>query len=728
MPADRSASFRSLSPGWSVVRTLLVLLLGLAAYIALAHLHQSLDVDFEMRVDHSGPVEIYYDVPGSHFDPRLRETRKAAQDSWQRYSIAIQGYRAIEEVRIDPMTQPGRFEISEVRLSSRWAERQLKGEALLAAQQANTELKVAEVTPQAITFESTGADPFLSIKVPRAFFRPDFGIVIPRGLLWALKIAAVWLLLEVLVSYLARHQPAIYARVRHSFVHGWALPLLLCAGLTYHSERHITDGPVLGDGIQNLLIATNLYQHGVFSHEGGANPQPTDFREPLPPMVAYAYLALFAPNSSEHLEFGHFRAGDMTRFVKKSNLLWVFTGLLGVWLLTRRLTHSVGATLVATLLTCVFFFNAPEYIDTLYTELTTATVSVWGSYLLYGGVKDKKTGYFLAGGAAMGLLALTKASSLYINLIALLLLVAVMLLARQRMQVSARRVATWGLTMGLGLALVVIPWMVRNHLQFGSMRISDRGGLILHGRATLNNMTNDEVIGLIYEKSPSIYRRLVDGTRFGQTGRDEFERGGRWQRLNRGLSSFWKSDIEAIRAGRPDLAVSFHAEAGARYTILLEQLRAQGNHYPEEVVDGMRRDEAIRMLKERPGRHLFMTLPFFWHGFWGLKKVEIPLVSLATQDAIVEVLNLLAGLALLTAFFVGLLRRRPDLLALTVLPFGLMSFYAFVSHSIPRYMSPAHPIMLILLVATSVALGGRMLGHLKKNTRQRHSDPGVSHA
>jgi hypothetical protein len=122
-----------------------------------------------------------------------------------------------------------------------------------------------------------------------------------------------------------------------------------------------------------------------------------------------------------------------------------------------------------------------------------------------------------------------------------------------------------------------------------------------------------------------------------------------------------------------------------------------------------------------------MTLPFFWHGFWGLKKVEIPLVSLATQDAIVEVLNLLAGLALLTAFFVGLLRRRPDLLALTVLPFGLMSFYAFVSHSIPRYMSPAHPIMLILLVATSVALGGRMLGRLKKNTRQRHSDPGVSH-
>ncbi|MDT4887784.1 hypothetical protein FQZ97_1242650 [compost metagenome] len=39
-----------------------------------------------------------------------------------------------------------------------------------------------------------------------------------------------------------------------------------------------------------------------------------------------------------------------------------------------------------------------------------------------------------------------------------------------------------------------------------------------------------------------------------------------------------------------------------------------------------------------------------------------------------------------------------------MLPFGLMSFYAFVSHSIPRYMSPAHPIMLILLVAVVVAV------------------------
>lgn len=704
MPADRIASFRTLSLGGSVVRTLLVLLLGLATYIALAHLHQSLDVDFEMRVDHSGPVEIYYDVPGSHFDPRLRETRRAAQDSWQRYSIAIRGYRAIQEVRIDPLTQPGRFEISEVRLSSRWAERRLQGEALRAALHPNAEVKALDTTPQAITFQSTGADPFLSVKIPKAFFRPDLGIVIPRGLLWALKIAAVWLLLEVLVSHLARRQPTLYARVRRSFVHGWALPLLLCAGLTYHSESNITDGPVLGDGVQNLLIATNLYKYGVFSHEGTPNPQPTDFREPLPPMVVYAYLELFAPDNSKHLGFGHFRAGELTRFVKMSNLIWVFTGLLGVWLLTRRLTHSIAATLAATLLTYVFFFNAREYIDTFYTELTTATAIVWGSYLLYRGVKDQKIGYFLAGGAAMGLLALTKASSLYINLVALLLLVAVMLFARQRMQVSVGRITTWGLAMGLGLAVVVAPWMVRNHLQFDSMRISDRGGLILHGRATLNNMTNDEVIGLIYEKSPTIYRKLVDGTRFGQTDRDEFERGGRWQRLNRGLSSFWKSDIEAIRAGRPDLAVSFHAEAGARYTILLNQLRSQGNSYPEEVVDGQRRDEAIRMLKERPVRHLFMTLPFFWHGFWGLKKVEIPLVSLATQDAIVEVLNLLAGLALLTAFFVGLLRRRPDLLALTVLPFGLMSFYAFVSHSIPRYMSPAHPIMLILLVAVAVAL------------------------
>jgi hypothetical protein len=49
-------------------------------------------------------------------------------------------------------------------------------------------------------------------------------------------------------------------------------------------------------------------------------------------------------------------------------------------------------------------------------------------------------------------------------------------------------------------------------------------------------------------------------------------------------------------------------------------------------------------------------------------------------------------------FVLGVLRRQLSLLALTLLPVLMIAFYALGTHGLPRYNSPAIPLMLISLV------------------------------
>ncbi len=70
--------------------------------------------------------------------------------------------------------------------------------------------------------------------------------------------------------------------------------------------------------------------------------------------------------------------------------------------------------------------------------------------------------------------------------------------------------------MGLGFMLVLAPWVARNEIQFDSARVNSRGELILWGRAILNNMSNDEVLGLLYDQAPTLYKRAVAGTRLAE--------------------------------------------------------------------------------------------------------------------------------------------------------------------------------------------------------------------
>ena len=136
-----------------------------------------------------------------------------------------------------------------------------------------------------------------------------------------------------------------------------------------------------------------------------------------------------------------------------------------------RLGGSNLAGAVATGLSFQIFFHGGTYIDTLYTELSTATLMIWGTYGLLRAVQQQSLGWFFGSGMLMGLLALGKAAFAYIGVVAVPLLMAALLLAYG---LAGNVSETAGAIAGLILALVW-PALLRASLQFRLAQTSWRG-------------------------------------------------------------------------------------------------------------------------------------------------------------------------------------------------------------------------------------------------------------
>lgn len=687
---------RSRAPVHRFLRATTVALLATVVAFSLSRLNRDLQVSFDIRVEHAGPFQFYYAGPDAVFSERQNVTRQTQAGVWQRHTIEINSLRTFTQIRMDPITGPGKVEIGAIEMSSHWGRLTLQGPALQAAVFGMQDMVIDGVAPDVIRMHGTGSDPHFRLQLPQTVAKPDTAQWLPMALLAGLGAGLLWLLLDIALDSLKRQQPEWHARLGRIAARGWIVPLTVCLALTFRAADRISDDPILGDGVQNLLMAVNVFKHNTFSLDTGEHPRPTNFREPLDPLLIGLHLKLAVPEAVSR-PFADFRSGEFARTVKLSNLVWVYAGLVGVWLLTLRVGGTNLSGFIATGLSFQIFFHGGTYIDTLYTELSTATLMIWASYGFLRSVQKQSMAWFLGSGVLMGLLALGKASFVYIGAVAVPLLMVALLFARRPDRFAFTQVMVWGLAMSTTFLLTLSPWLLRNQAQFGNLRITERGGLILWGRAHLNNMSNEEVLGLIHDHSPTLYKRAVKGTHLAEAPGD-FERGGRWQRHNRYRSTFWESDRRAAYEGKPEGAISFHYNAAAQYNQRVFHLRDQGHPHPDQAVGDELKTEAFKLLKERPWRHVVMTLPFFWHGFWSFKKVEIPWVSLETQDAVGEILNLLAGVALFGVFFYGLLRRHAQWVAVTVLPVGLLVFYAFLTHNIPRYSTPSHPMMLLALV------------------------------
>jgi hypothetical protein len=360
-----------------------------------------------------------------------------------------------------------------------------------------------------------------------------------------------------------------------------------------------------------------------------------------------------------------------------------------------------AGALVASVFIFALFLDSPHLVNTLYTELPATVLLVWSSWALVRASTQPCWRNWLIAGCVLGLLALTKAIFLYAAAGCVLMLTLAQWIWPTRNhhgnKLQSLRLA---LAVCLGLAVVTGPWMLRNWAQFGSLEITEgRGGWVLYKRHLLNQMTAEEYRGAFALYGPTFFRDLVAGTRWAVKRDDLTRSDGRLSRLHIGASEFQRSDLQAQRKGRPDLAVTYYRQTSATAVMLRNRHAELGDPFPRVQADHDMRDMAIAGMKLNPGRHLKVTLLMAWRGFWSFPAQPPWLIRtdpMSTARAI-EGLNLLGGLSMYALFLLAWRQRRMAWLAFSIAPLSLVALYALLSQGLPRFTAPANPLILMAL-------------------------------
>lgn len=467
---------------------------------------------------------------------------------------------------------------------------------------------------------------------------------------------------------------------------------ILISLLTLALNRHLTPTATSPDATQNLRIAYNLAYHGVYSIDSDPDEtlEPTNYREPLPLYLLAAHIRLH-PDLASGWAAQSIQQGAGFQTLKQHNLLWAFGCLWGVALLIMMVVKARWQALIAAVLGVlltyrIFLFDA---VDLLLTEIQTGSLLLWSSVALIKALHTAHRRWWVGVGLLLGGLSLTKAAFFYVGVAFVIVLLARYLLQSDwtRRQVMGRM----GL-MGLTLLVSVSPWLVRNYYVFGRPELTQRGGAVLLARAYKNEM--DILGGFYYYAPPGVKIRL--GRLLGFSEADA-ELGGRLQRLNRqGDSSFAQSDLAAQNEGRPQDAVSYYRQARAEEVRLRKFYTAQGAENPALLADAAMQRQALRLIRQKPLRHLLMSALFLWRGMWCMKisttSIPIEMTALA--------INGLAFIALWGMAIIGLWKRRPEMLGIALLPVGAIGFYALATHYIPRYSDSLIPNLVVAFVVT----------------------------
>lgn len=468
---------------------------------------------------------------------------------------------------------------------------------------------------------------------------------------------------------------------------------LLIVALTGLSASQITGDAIKNDAVANLRLAFNFFRHGVLSLDANPPYLPSNAREPIPNLVAANHLR-FLGLSQSNLSFSYLIQGHGAYILKLVNLYWVALGLLATTLLVKELVDSVALVMIVTTLVGVFFFAAPMFVDTLYTELHAAVVLLWTSFFLLKASTTGKKVYYILGGLCLGLLSLTKAIFFYIT-IALFPLLFLLLLFRVQRKRSIVFSFSSIMLLVASFFLAVTPWIMRNKLELGTTQIAQRGGRVLSARAMKNHMENNEIPGAIFFWGPSFYQHASRLLGFGALPQD-FQRGGRYQRINREGSDFRQQDLEAEFLGHPQDAISYKRKNGAEITKLRLYAEAKGIANPERYSETVASQRAKAKIMANPLRHLVMTPLFLWRGIWAWPNQGVRIIkSNSSYVLLKDALALVSYVSLFVVFSLGMLRGNSRYLAITVMPVAMLLAYGLLTHNLPRYSTPAIPIMII---------------------------------
>ncbi len=459
----------------------------------------------------------------------------------------------------------------------------------------------------------------------------------------------------------------------------WALyVLILLLSITFFASK-ITSRAVDRDAQQSLRMAVNLAHHGVISLSGAAPYAPSQYREPIPVLVSAGMIAASDAVQGRTADEDFF-SGARLRLVKMQNLGWLALLLLGVFWAIEMLHAGWLTGLLAAAFTLFTLDRNADIFNDLYSDLPAAAVLMLASVALAGAVSRRSLRLAACAGLWLGVMCLIKAAMLYVFM-GLLLCVGVYFVAQRAHEWRTRSAVLAGFL--AGFALIVAPWSIRNYVQLGTFQLTQRAGVVLLVRALKDQMTHTEYVGSFYVWAPPRIRDSVG--RWLGFGPDDLRRGGRLQHLNRDpLSEFAADDYQAELQGRPDLAISYYRRARAERVKLTTELEAAGDPSAGVTADQRLQRRAMSLIEAHPIDHLAATAPFMWRG----APRCFPL--------------------LLLTLLIAWRMRREDLGFFALPAFGLVMFYALLSHFIPRYSIPAEPVTavaaacLILLAARAI--------------------------
>jgi hypothetical protein len=267
-------------------------------------------------------------------------------------------------------------------------------------------------------------------------------------------------------------------------------------------------------------------------------------------------------------------------------------------------------------------------------------------------------------GVALGLLALCKASFLFIGVCFIVLLTD----GPRRFQASPEKPA-WGnflLTyalIALAMLATTAPWIARNAAEFGKLQIvSGTDGTVLGTRMLL---TEHPLLGQFYLYTPSAFRDRVVGPLTGYS-KDDLKPGGR---------------LEAAKAAK-----------GNRIAIFNKRIKDAG--YQGNTSEWLK-DRALTYAIENPVRYLASIPVFAYKGAWFMDDAGAPL-------------NLVALLCFFGVFFTAVFTRNQVLLAAFGLPAGLFFFISIFTHALTRYNAPMTPFVVLSVLWLLVALARRV--------------------
>ena len=460
------------------------------------------------------------------------------------------------------------------------------------------------------------------------------------------------------------------------------------------------------DSAQYNRIAFNLVRHGEF-HDSRRLPedradgslQPYARRAPGYPVYLAAVFATFPELGG----IGHACISDpgcaaavpVRRRVQQATAvvggLTVAATFLAAWVLTggSRAASAVAGLLCLSLLPR----DTPRLLaGFLLLGHAVLAAETWRRPRLVTGV---------AGGIALGLLALTKAAFQYwlAGVVVVWLAAAWRDAGRGRASApafAALLVAAWSLT---------LPWMIRNAAQAGEFGISGRGGEILSIRAEYGRMTWAEVRGAFAYYLPA--PRAVDGVRRAAM---------RW--LEPEIFGYARFDRENPE-GFYGRAKDYEGDVAARANAIDPGWRAGG----QAARDAALKRASLELMREDWLKHAALTLVFaergsdFFYNNTACFHVRSRLG--ARWEWLARACLVPKGLGFLFLPALGWLlvlawKRRDAAAAFLLLPAACsFGFHALATHFIPRYSFPLVPVLALAfaLAAREVrrpsAAGGR---------------------